>query len=1044
MIYWINSSGPVNEAGAAANGIDARRHVRGRWRAAEWAARFSPRVLVAVILLSWLAVAAVRMLFSSTHPRPDLRLDEDLAFRDDLPFKRERFSLPQGSRLTRVNGDPVSRIEELSVTAARTDDGHVIMTFETPDESHPTIEVSWRQSPRSPNIDIGADMRLRAASGAGEHEIGATVAAVNGQPVTTHGDIERVLARVGGKNPSLLLAREDGTRHVLAYTVIDWSSQASIYFVGLATALCAIAVIWIRRTASGAWSFFWFTVNLAILSTSRALPIDYRGHVEDAVYVLSQLCLPFTSIAFLFNLSPLKSLASQMVSRRATALMGALGLVPAWVACHAVSTYSLVGLRGRAWPLFFWLWLAPLVLALAMDRGRSRLHRMPAYACYGLSLSLSLGLASLLFLPPELAIGVVPYPVFAAWQVWTLGLALLGLVTELPVRLEGIPLSALDRQRAGMLRSASVCAFLPLSVYIFIRTTSFNNLTQPRLLVELSQVAFPGLMAIGIVRQNVLDLSRIVREALASVFLLVIAIVGYGLLWTSAIPALTQVWRAPLGFYNAVFTILLALSVLGLQYALRRNSGGNSVLAQNFEEHFMDRFHEASSKVNSINEVYDFVASEFSENLGVSTLHLLLSEQALSRHTDTGMDGLGATEAWTPELEAVGTVLECVGATERVLFTSDVEEAVSTHPAERALDALHQLGATVGFPLRDGTTLVGALLLGRTQSNRNLSPRELRFVERTVGRLGASLRPISLRAVQHRGRIVDRFPEYPPEIAGYKIMATLGQGGMSYVYLGQRGNMLAAIKVANHTVQASPVLRTRFEREAQILRELVHPNVVRLVEQGYAGTEPFIALEYMSEGSLRDELARFGPFDAIRVAQILDDSLCALEYASSKRIIHRDIKPANLYLSPSGRVKVGDFGIGRIEDDDSFTLTGERLGTLAYMPPESMMGDGQDWTADQYALGVTAFELLTGHRPFEAKSLGAQVAAKLSLANGIRQTIAERTNKDFSSFVMKMIAPRPEHRFSDYGSLRQELSELFGDAIGAHRSTVSRSGFGQA
>jgi serine/threonine-protein kinase len=121
--------------------------------------------------------------------------------------------------------------------------------------------------------------------------------------------------------------------------------------------------------------------------------------------------------------------------------------------------------------------------------------------------------------------------------------------------------------------------------------------------------------------------------------------------------------------------------------------------------------------------------------------------------------------------------------------------------------------------------------------------------------------------------------------------------------------------------------------------------------------------------------------------------------------------------------------VGRYEDDDLFTLTGERLGTLAYMSPEALTGDDQTWKSDQYALGISAFELLVGHRPFEERSLGAQIASKRGNPSSLVHVLSNRADRELCTVILTMISPKPGDRFGSYGELRTHLQKIFGDAL---------------
>ncbi len=1039
MIYWVSGSDPLTSSVSRQASAPRSMSLHRPWQFLR--SRPMHFVLIAVLIL-WFIFEAVRIAYAATHPRPYLPLDSNLLFDSDVPSERGQFCLPEQARLIKVNDVAVSRREDVGRAMKLAQNGRVLMVFLTGGDYSRELTVNWQQVSSFPVFEVDSESRLVAASGLLEGDRNTTISRVNGTPVLSKEQVEGVLTNVSMRNPSILLEREAVGDTVYAYTVVDWSVQSAIYFAGLATGFCAFAVLWLRGTLSGGWAFFWFSSNLALFAIARSLPFYYRTEIEQAAYLISQLGLPFTSIVFLFNLSPLRNLADRPISIRASLLLAGLGFLPALFAFRATASYPILGLREMAWPVFAWLWFMPLGVAFALDRmGKAFIgRRVPAYVCYGAALTLSLILGGVIFLPSELVMGIVPYSIFVAWELWMLGIAIVSLGSELPLRIRHIPLSPLDRQRARMLRLASLCSFLPMMVYLLVATTSLRELVQPRLLIELSQVVFPVLLAVGIVHQNVLDLSRIVRESLLTVLLLAAGIVGYGFLWAVVLPRISGDSQIPYALYSASFTALVAVLFVIFHYLMARRTDRGALLKGPYEEDFMVRLHEVSSRAESVNEIHDHLAKEFGENFHVSSVHLVLNSQELLRTKDSTSSSREETEVWTPELEAAGEMLRRLGDASGPIFTSDLEEGSASGASTQILDALRELKTSVGIPLRDEGRLVGALLLSGKQSDQNFSIQEVRFAARVARRLGVSLTAVARRAIWPAARIVDLFPGHPDEIAGFKIKGTLGQGGTSFVYLGVKSGQAAAIKVANHSVQASPAARSRFEREAHILRELRHPNIVRLIESGLARNEPYIALEYMAKGSLKEALERQGPLEELMVARIVDQVAAALQCALSSRVIHRDVKPGNLYLDEFGELKVGDFGVGRFEEDEMFTFTGERLGTLAYLAPESVSGDTQDSKSDQYALGITAYELLVGSRPFEGRSIGAQVAAKRSNTSSLEGALATRASAGFAEILLRMLSSQPDDRFNDYEELRHRLFDLFGPSLRLSIADRSQSG----
>ncbi|HUJ26239.1 MAG TPA: protein kinase [Myxococcales bacterium] len=203
----------------------------------------------------------------------------------------------------------------------------------------------------------------------------------------------------------------------------------------------------------------------------------------------------------------------------------------------------------------------------------------------------------------------------------------------------------------------------------------------------------------------------------------------------------------------------------------------------------------------------------------------------------------------------------------------------------------------------------------------------------------------------------------------YTDPVMLGQGGMGAVYraLDPSLDRFVAIKVLTHR---EPKYVERFRREAQVLAKIMHPSIIQIYE--IVGTDedqsdPYIVMEFF-DGKPLDSALKDGPLAGPLVMSILRQTAEGLTKAHKNNVIHRDIKPANIMLSDSGEVKILDFGIAKLRDAKK-DLTGNTvLGTPYYMSPEQAMGQPIDARTDIYSLGITAFHLLTGRKPFEAKS----------------------------------------------------------------------------
>src|SRR5262245_42661879 len=211
-----------------------------------------------------------------------------------------------------------------------------------------------------------------------------------------------------------------------------------------------------------------------------------------------------------------------------------------------------------------------------------------------------------------------------------------------------------------------------------------------------------------------------------------------------------------------------------------------------------------------------------------------------------------------------------------------------------------------------------------------------------------------------------------PKIPGHEVTSVLGRGGMGIVFRARhlRLNRLVAVKMLLAGAYAESHERGRFQREAEAIASLRHPNIVQVYDVGEVDDRPYFTMEYVEAGSLAQKLAGTTP-PARRAADILACLAAAVHSAHSAGIVHRDLKPGNVLLTADGTPKVGDFGLARrLGGDAGLTRTGIALGTPSYMAPEQVQGkhDAEGPATDVYALGAILYEVLTGRPPFKGET----------------------------------------------------------------------------
>ncbi len=255
--------------------------------------------------------------------------------------------------------------------------------------------------------------------------------------------------------------------------------------------------------------------------------------------------------------------------------------------------------------------------------------------------------------------------------------------------------------------------------------------------------------------------------------------------------------------------------------------------------------------------------------------------------------------------------------------------------------------------------------------------------------------------------------EAPQRIGRYEIRRTLGHGAMGVVF--EAWDPAHARRVALKTMhRPAPgadkddgTLLDRFRREAQTAGQLAHPNIVAAYEYGEdADTgRAFIAMEYVEGEELKRAFDREAHFPLPDVERIMTQLLAALEQAHAHGVVHRDVKPANVFILPDGSVKIGDFGIARI-DSSELTQIGSVLGTPSYMSPEQFMGQPVDGRSDLFAAGVILYQLLTGEKPFTGK-LAAIMQQVLKDQPRPPSAHDPRLPAAFDALLAKALAKRP-------------------------------------
>jgi serine/threonine protein kinase len=266
------------------------------------------------------------------------------------------------------------------------------------------------------------------------------------------------------------------------------------------------------------------------------------------------------------------------------------------------------------------------------------------------------------------------------------------------------------------------------------------------------------------------------------------------------------------------------------------------------------------------------------------------------------------------------------------------------------------------------------------------------------------------------------------QLGSFRLVRLLGQGGMGSVYLGEHAAIgsRVAVKLLHRHLASDPQLVARFYAEARAVNLIGHENIVSIYDLCADRDRPYLIMEYLEGESLSQALER-GVLEVEVAVAVLAQICDALQAAHAQGIVHRDLKPENIFLTRRGRnerfVKVLDFGIAKLfhRATSARTSVGLVVGTPEYMAPEQSLAAEVDGRADLYALGVMAFQLVTGRLPFEAGGLTGQLLAHQIQAPPSPRELNPRVPEPFAQVVLRALAKRPQDRYPDAAAMRAAL-----------------------
>jgi len=262
-------------------------------------------------------------------------------------------------------------------------------------------------------------------------------------------------------------------------------------------------------------------------------------------------------------------------------------------------------------------------------------------------------------------------------------------------------------------------------------------------------------------------------------------------------------------------------------------------------------------------------------------------------------------------------------------------------------------------------------------------------------------------------------------IGRYQILERIGEGGMGSLYLARDPaiDRLIAIKLLRQGLDTKP-LRERFAREARAAGRLRHANIVTIFDVGEHDGDPFIAMEFLAGETLAALIRDGARLSLARRLKLLEELCDGLAYAHRSGIVHRDIKPANLMVDADGVLKILDFGIVRIGDAGGTNASGGLVGTVNYMSPEQVVGRGVDRRSDIFAVGLVAYELISGRQAFRGTVKDGLLDRIVSVAIRPLEELMPELNPGVIAIVNLALRKDPADRYQELARMRNDLARV--------------------
>ena len=272
----------------------------------------------------------------------------------------------------------------------------------------------------------------------------------------------------------------------------------------------------------------------------------------------------------------------------------------------------------------------------------------------------------------------------------------------------------------------------------------------------------------------------------------------------------------------------------------------------------------------------------------------------------------------------------------------------------------------------------------------------------------------------------------------YEVLKRVGSGGMADVYMAKdhKLNRNVAVKVLKSEYVEDEKFLKKFETEAQAVARLSHPNIVNIYDVGMEDGINYIVMELAEGITLKEYIRKKGYLSPKETVEISTQIASAISHAHKNHIIHRDIKPQNILVSDTGVIKVTDFGIAKATSSNTVTSTATAMGSVHYISPEQAKGRFCDEKSDIYSLGITMYEMVTGHVPFDHEN-GVTIAL-MHLQNEITppSQIRDGIPDSLEKIILKCTMKKPEERYQTADDLIADLRLVFEDTSGGYVGVV--------